>query len=110
MLALLTRPRSVTDVLGNVHKMRASRGGSIQTPVQYRFVHLALREYVLQSGPQCIFGTNTPREITINKVRGVFSVGWRANKHFFPKKKLAAPGAVVGVHAAGVVAAVPGRG
>jgi hypothetical protein len=36
----------VTDVKGNVTKMRQERGGSVQTAVQYKFIHQALEEYV----------------------------------------------------------------
>ncbi len=72
------RHPSVTDVLGNLTRIRSCRGGSIQTPVQYRFVHRALQEYVTHGTPQSIFGTNTPREITITKVRvrSVCVCGW----------------------------------
>jgi hypothetical protein len=42
----------VTDIKGNVHKMRQERGGSVQTAVQYKFIHQALEE--------CVYPTIAP--------------------------------------------------
>jgi len=57
----------VCDIKGVVTKMRKERGGSVQTAVQYRFIHLALAEYCTPSLPHSMFGTNLPREVTLTK-------------------------------------------
>lgn len=53
----------VCDIKGVVTKMRKERGGSVQTAVQYRFIHLALAEYCTPSLPHSMFGTNLPRYV-----------------------------------------------
>ena len=51
----------VCDIKGTVTKMRKERGGSVQTAVQYRFIHLALAEYCTPSLAHSMFGSNEPR-------------------------------------------------
>jgi protein tyrosine phosphatase len=51
----------VCDIKGAVTKMRKERGGSVQTAVQYRFIHLALAEYCTPTLPHSMFATNSPR-------------------------------------------------
>merc|ERR1712070_567527 len=55
----------VTDIKGNVTKMREDRGGSVQTAIQYRFIHQALEEYVTPGPPHSMFGDNQPRMCTL---------------------------------------------
>jgi len=55
----------VTDIKGNVTKMRQERGGSVQTAVQYKFIHQALEEYVTPGEPHSMFGSNKPREVVL---------------------------------------------
>ncbi|EDQ91609.1 uncharacterized protein MONBRDRAFT_2175, partial [Monosiga brevicollis MX1] len=42
----LNNPHRVVDVFGDMIKLRTQRGGSIQTFVQYLFVHQAMKDYV----------------------------------------------------------------
>ena len=47
----------VCDIKGTVKAMRRERGGSVQTAVQYRFIHQALLEYVTPGiGDHSMFG------------------------------------------------------
>jgi len=56
----------VTDIRGNVEKMRKDRGGSVQTPIQYKFIHQALEEYCQPSGQKhSMFGENKPRQVVL---------------------------------------------
>merc|ERR1719183_2112236 len=56
----------VTDIKGNVTKMRQERGGSVQTAVQYKFIHQALEEYSRVKGmPHSMFGSNQAREVVL---------------------------------------------
>eukprot|EP00038_Savillea_parva_P008410 m.176770 g.176770 ORF g.176770 m.176770 type:complete len:382 (+) comp14232_c0_seq1:151-1296(+) len=57
----------VCDIKGTVTKMRKERGGSVQTAVQYRFIHLALAEYCTPSLAHSMFGSNEPRDVTLTK-------------------------------------------
>lgn len=57
----------VCDIKGTVTRMRKERGGSVQTAVQYRFIHLALSEYATPSLPHSMFGSNQPRDVTLTK-------------------------------------------
>eukprot|EP00037_Helgoeca_nana_P032290 m.413148 g.413148 ORF g.413148 m.413148 type:complete len:381 (-) comp29027_c0_seq1:1326-2468(-) len=57
----------VCDIKGAVTKMRKERGGSVQTAVQYRFIHLALAEYCTPTLPHSMFATNSPRDVTFTK-------------------------------------------
>ena len=55
----------VTDIKGNVEKMRKERGGSVQTPIQYKFIHQALEEYCKPGQKHSMFGTNKPRSVVL---------------------------------------------
>lgn len=55
----------VTDIKGNVTKMRQERGGSVQTAVQYKFIHQALEEYSRVNLPHSMFGANQPRDVVL---------------------------------------------
>lgn len=55
----------VTDILGNVTKMRQERGGSVQTEIQYRFVHQALMEYSTPGFKHGMFHNNKPRDVEL---------------------------------------------
>lgn len=58
----------VCDIKGTVKNMRRERGGSVQTAVQYRFIHQALLEYVTPHiGDHSMFGDAKTREITLTK-------------------------------------------
>eukprot|EP00045_Choanoeca_perplexa_P010134 m.101447 g.101447 ORF g.101447 m.101447 type:complete len:378 (+) comp15169_c0_seq1:1169-2302(+) len=57
----------VTDIYGSLLRMRKQRGGSIQTPVQYYFVHQALLDYVTPGKKYSMFGENVPRDVGIIK-------------------------------------------
>lgn len=58
----------VCDIKGTVKNMRRERGGSVQTAVQYRFIHQALLEYVTPGvGDHSMFGDNETKEITLTK-------------------------------------------
>lgn len=55
----------VTDIVSIVQKMREDRGGTVQTFVQYRFIHMALRDYITPGHPSSMFGANKPRVVTL---------------------------------------------
>lgn len=55
----------VTDIKGNVHKMRQERGGSVQTAVQYKFIHQALEEYTRVGLAHSMFGTSEARTVVL---------------------------------------------
>eukprot|EP00039_Didymoeca_costata_P031375 m.34436 g.34436 ORF g.34436 m.34436 type:complete len:397 (+) comp8723_c0_seq2:118-1308(+) len=55
----------VTDIKGNVRKMRTERAGSVQTPVQYKFVHQALHEYATPGFEHGMFHKYQPREVVL---------------------------------------------
>jgi protein tyrosine phosphatase len=58
----------VCDIKGTVKAMRRERGGSVQTAVQYRFIHQALLEYVTPGiGDHSMFGDATAREVVLTK-------------------------------------------
>eukprot|EP00730_Choanoeca_flexa_P007709 TRINITY_DN12380_c0_g1_i1.p1 TRINITY_DN12380_c0_g1~~TRINITY_DN12380_c0_g1_i1.p1 ORF type:complete len:381 (+),score=84.44 TRINITY_DN12380_c0_g1_i1:1299-2441(+) len=65
----------VTDIYGNVMRMRHERGGSVQTPIQYLFIHQALLDYVTPGKKHSMFGDNQPRDVGIIK-SGVPSFGF----------------------------------
>lgn len=54
----------VCDIKGTVKAMRRERGGSVQTAVQYRFIHQALLEYVTPGiGDHSMFGAAMARSV-----------------------------------------------
>lgn len=57
----------VVDIYGGLNKMREERGGSIQTSVQYQFIHQALSEYLTPGLGHSMFGNNKPRQLTVSR-------------------------------------------
>ncbi len=55
----------MVDVSGTTHAIRRQRGGSVQTPIQYYFVHQALLDYASVRGKVSMFGEETPRDVGI---------------------------------------------
>lgn len=75
----------VTDIRGNVEKMRKERGGSVQAPVQYDFIHKALYEFSDPAFPHSMFGGNQPFDITLVKSKRYPYLGFtiRGSKPIF---------------------------
>lgn len=75
----------VCDISGTVKKMRKERGGSVQTPIQYRFIHQALLEYVTPGLPHSMFADNKERTLTVAKTESLRYFGFtcRGSKPVF---------------------------
>eukprot|EP00040_Diaphanoeca_grandis_P027353 m.155612 g.155612 ORF g.155612 m.155612 type:complete len:383 (+) comp30944_c1_seq1:53-1201(+) len=75
----------VCDISGTVKKMRKERGGSVQTYIQYRFIHQALLEYVTPGLPHSMFADNIERNVTVAKTEKLRYFGFtcRGSKPVF---------------------------